>query len=220
MGFLIVVLLVAATSPLWVAVTTSFAAVLAFNFFFLPPIGTLTIEDPQNWLALFSLLVVILVARKLSAVGRTRTPAETARRDVLRRLSDLSRDVLLITEQRDAQASIAGYIADRFDLDSVAICLPEGAQWTTSIAGRTRMTVDAIELSAVFHRAADDQEPGAPSERRLMPLRLGDKTIGVLVAAGRPIERHTLEAVAGVAALAIERAWFLDDRKAADLARQ
>ena len=56
MSFLIVVLLVAATSPLWVAVTTSFAAVLAFNFFFLPPVGTLTIADPQNWIALFALL--------------------------------------------------------------------------------------------------------------------------------------------------------------------
>jgi two-component system sensor histidine kinase KdpD len=37
---------------------------------------------------------------------------------------------------------------------------------------------------------------------------------------GRPIEAGTLEAVAGLTAIAIERAQFLDDRKAADLARQ
>src|SRR3954464_15818032 len=114
MGFLIVVLLVAATSPLWAAVTTSFAAVLAFNFFFLPPIGTLTIADPQNWIALFSLLVVSLVASNLSAIARARTREALARRDELRRLFDFSRDVLLITEQRDAHASIAGFIAERF----------------------------------------------------------------------------------------------------------
>ncbi len=52
MTFLLVVLVVAATARLWVAVATSVAAMLCFNFFFLPPVGTLTIADPQNWVAL------------------------------------------------------------------------------------------------------------------------------------------------------------------------
>src|SRR6187402_2722217 len=51
--YLLVVLLVAATSRLRVAVVTSLASVLCLNFFFLPPVRTLTIEDPQNWFALF-----------------------------------------------------------------------------------------------------------------------------------------------------------------------
>ncbi|HVQ14842.1 MAG TPA: DUF4118 domain-containing protein, partial [Vicinamibacterales bacterium] len=46
LGYLIVVLLVAATSRLWVAVTTSIAAMLVFNFFFLPPVGAFVIADP------------------------------------------------------------------------------------------------------------------------------------------------------------------------------
>ena len=53
-----------------------------------------------------------------------------------------------------------------------------------------------------------------------MPLRLGTKPIGLLAAAGRPVEPGTLDALAGVAAIAIERAQFLDERKAAELARQ
>jgi two-component system sensor histidine kinase KdpD len=221
MGFLIVVLLVAATSPLWVAVTTSFAAVLAFNFFFLPPIGTLTIADPQNWIALFSLLVVSLVASNLSAVARARTAEAVARRDELRRLFDLSRDVLLITEQRDAHASIAGFIANRFELDAVAICVPRGTEWITAAAGQAALTVDPRQLSAVFHGDVDGRtSPAMTATPCFVPLRLGDKSIGVLVAAGRAIDRHTLDAVAAVAALAIERAQFLDDRKTADLARQ
>ena len=39
LSLLIVVLLVAATARLWVAVTTSLAAMLAFNFFFFRPLG-------------------------------------------------------------------------------------------------------------------------------------------------------------------------------------
>ena len=62
--------LVAATSRLWVAVVTSVVAMLCFNFFFLPPVGTFTIADPQNWVALFAFLAVSLVASNLSAVAR------------------------------------------------------------------------------------------------------------------------------------------------------
>src|SRR6476619_5047985 len=114
MGFLIIVLFVAATAPLWVAVVRSFASVLAFNFFFLPPVGTLTIADPQNWMALFSLLVVSLVASNLSAVARARTRDAIARRDELGRLFDLSRDVLLISDHGAANAAIARFISSRF----------------------------------------------------------------------------------------------------------
>ena len=43
---------------------------LCLNFFFLPPVGTFTIADPQNWVALFAFLAVSLVASNLSAVAR------------------------------------------------------------------------------------------------------------------------------------------------------
>ena len=221
MGFLIVVLLVAATAPLWVAIATSFAAVLAFNFFFLPPVGTLTIADPQNWTALFALLIVSLVASNLSAIARARTSEAVARRDELGRLFDLSRDILLITESESANASLAGFIARRFELDFVAICLPFGDDWLLFEAGPQRGALDRQELSAVFRRIGDGQEPGlASSPVRFAPLRLGARPIGLLAAAGREIEGTTFDAVAGLTAIAIERAQFLDDRKAADLARQ
>lgn len=221
MGFLIVVLLVAATSPLWVAVTTSFAAVVAFNFFFLPPVGTLTIEDPQNWAALISLLVVSLVASNLSAVARARTHEAFARRDELKRLFDLSRDVLLITDSRSAHAAIATFIVSRFNLDAVAICLPHGTEWAIEAAGPHAMTVDPRELSAVFRRIDDlDDATAGPPPSRFVPLRLGERPIGLLLMCGRPLERQTRDAIASLAALALERAQFLDDRKAADLARE
>ena len=221
MGFLIVVLLVAATSPLWVAVTTSFAAVLAFNFFFLPPVGTLTIAEPQNWMALFSLLVVSLVASNLSAVARARTREAVARRDELARLFDLSRDILLVTDSQAANASLAGFIARRFGFDYVAICVPQGTEWHVFEAGAQRLTPDPSELATALGRIEDGQ-PAAPSALavRFVPLRLGARPIGLLGVAGRRSEPAMLDAVAGVAAIAIERAQFLDDRKAADLARQ
>jgi two-component system sensor histidine kinase KdpD len=55
---------------------------------------------------------------------------------------------------------------------------------------------------------------------RLVPLRVGTKPTGLLAAAGRPIEAGTLDTLAGVVAIAIERAQFLEERKAGELTRQ
>jgi two-component system sensor histidine kinase KdpD len=222
LGFLIVVLLAAAASRLWVAITTSVAAMLAFNFFFLPPIGTFTIADPQNWIALLAFLAVSLVASNLSAVARLRTDEAETRRDELARLFDLSRDVLLVTESDQANASLAGFISRRFDLDSVVIAVPRGSDWVTYQAGAEPLALDPSELgpspgvALATHRLTTiDSRPV-----RLVPLRIGSKPIGVLAVSGRPIEPGTLDAIAGLAAIAIERAQFLDERKAAEVARR
>ena len=53
-----------------------------------------------------------------------------------------------------------------------------------------------------------------------MPLRVGTKPIGVLAAAGRPVEPGTLDTLGGVVAIAIERAHLLEERKAGELTRQ
>src|SRR5260370_8372435 len=95
--FLVVILITAAASRLWVAVTTSVVAMLAMNFFFLPPVGTLRIADPQNWLALFVFLAVSLVASNLSASARARTAEAVAHRDEMARLFDLTPHLLLLT---------------------------------------------------------------------------------------------------------------------------
>ena len=121
MTFLLVVLVVAATSRLLIAVVTSIAAMFCFNFFFLPPVGTLTIADPKNWVALVAFLAVSLVASNLSSVARARTNEALARQDEVARLFNLSRDVLLMTDSRDALSLLARFIARRFDLEYLSL---------------------------------------------------------------------------------------------------
>ena len=55
------------------------AAVLCFNFFFLPPTGTFTIADPQNWIALVAFLATSIVASQLSGRARQRGPSRRGR---------------------------------------------------------------------------------------------------------------------------------------------
>ena len=70
LALLLVVLGTATNARLAVAIVVSVVAMLAFNFFFLPPIGTLTIANPQNWVALFAFLTVAVIASNLSAAAK------------------------------------------------------------------------------------------------------------------------------------------------------
>ena len=62
LSYLVVIVLIATGWGIAEATSASLVAVLLFNFFFLPPVGTLTIADPQNWVAL---LAFLLARRKL-----------------------------------------------------------------------------------------------------------------------------------------------------------
>lgn len=93
MAFVMVVLFVASAGPLWAALLTSLAAMLCFNFFFLPPVGTWHVNDPQNWIALVALLATSIVASQLSARARARAE-ERRRADIATERAALSSALL------------------------------------------------------------------------------------------------------------------------------
>jgi two-component system sensor histidine kinase KdpD len=88
LGYLLIVLFAAAYADLWTAVGATIAAVLCFNFFFLPPVGTFSIADPQNWAALIAFLAVSIVASNLSTSARARAREAMERQLEIARLSD------------------------------------------------------------------------------------------------------------------------------------
>src|SRR5260370_3949167 len=61
LSFLLAILAVSAVWGMAVSVAMSLVAVVAFNYFFLPPVGALTIADAQNSGSLFSFLVTSIV---------------------------------------------------------------------------------------------------------------------------------------------------------------
>ena len=56
---------------------------VCFNFFFLPPVGTFTIRNPDNWIAFFAFLITALTAGELSARAKRRAEeAESAKQKI------------------------------------------------------------------------------------------------------------------------------------------
>jgi two-component system sensor histidine kinase KdpD len=90
LAMLLVVLFVAASWGSRPAIVVSIFGVLSLNFFFLPPIGTLSIAQPDNWIALISFLITAVTAGELSArVNRRAAEAEAARREIERLYEEL-----------------------------------------------------------------------------------------------------------------------------------
>jgi two-component system sensor histidine kinase KdpD len=229
---LLVVLGAATIARLRIAIVMSVIAMLALNFFFLPPVGTFTIADPQNWIALLVFLIVAVIASNLSAAAQKRAREAIARRNEVTRLFDLTRDVLLTTETSGAIDALARHVARRFELTKVSICLPVDQGWRTYQGGEP-IGVDETTLNTALAKARGVVEydarqraygghiqTGETNEITIVPLRHGTKAVGLLVAASPSLDIGTMDAVAGVVAIAIERAQFLAERDAAALVRQ
>jgi K+-sensing histidine kinase KdpD len=90
LALLLVVLFAASLWGSGPALVASVVAVLAFNFFFLPPFGALTIIDPQNWIALAAFLITAITAGQLSArANRRAEEAEKGRVEIERLYGEL-----------------------------------------------------------------------------------------------------------------------------------
>src|SRR5262245_43224401 len=72
-AYLITILVVAASWGIAESVVASIAATICFNYFFLPPLGTWAIADPENWVALLTFLISSLIASELSNRAKRRT---------------------------------------------------------------------------------------------------------------------------------------------------
>jgi two-component system sensor histidine kinase KdpD len=83
LAFLLVVLFVALFWGSRPALLASVVAAVCFNYFFLPPLYTLTIAHPQNWVALIVFFTTAMAVGQLSALAKQRAEeAEQARSEI------------------------------------------------------------------------------------------------------------------------------------------
>jgi two-component system sensor histidine kinase KdpD len=201
--FLVVVLLISAWWGLRYAVVMAVVATAAFNFFFLPPIGTFTIADPQNWVALFAFLVTALVASNLAERARDEAESAQLRRREVERLFGLSQRLLASDNVLELLNALPGYVQETFSVQSVAVM---AADHPTVY----RTSPDAAFDENVLHTTLLRGEPITQAGVSYVPLRLGMRTVGALGVTGDELSRETLDALGSLAGLAIERARALE----------
>lgn len=241
LSFLLIVLLVASIYGLGPAIVASVVGMLCFNFFFLPPIGKLTIYDPQNWVALFAFLVTAIIASQLSSMANIRARDAEKRREEVWKLYQLSQAIIVTPDSETASSSLARQVVEIFGYPYCAVWIPkEEGGWkrlamATELSRPDALSSDLALIQNVFSTGELrlihstglnlDGEPAldktkAPLTVIYAPLKVGIRMIGIVVLVSASIERGTVEAVAGLMALALERARFLKAMSYTEALRQ
>jgi two-component system sensor histidine kinase KdpD len=199
--YVVVILLIATTWGIAESTAASLTAMLCLNFFFLPPVGALTIADPQNWVALVAFLATAIVASQLSGRARRRNIEALARQADLERLYALSRALLLSEGGASAPSSIARHIAEAFSLRTVGIYdrRRDVVAWAGHDAGPSGHD-DALREVARGIRTHH------PSGLTVIPIQLGDVSIGSVTVTDAGLSETVLHSIANLAAIDLERA--------------
>ncbi len=216
LSFLLAILVVSATWGLRYAVFMAILATAVFNFYFLPPVGTFTIADPQNWIALAAFLVTAIIASQLAERARRQAAEANRRRREVERLYSFSQKLLIADNVVELLNALPAYVVDSFAVDEAAIFVTGRDN-----VYRSRPDIRALQveqLKAVTARG----DPVVDPEHRLwlMPLRLGVRTVGAIGIAGGLLSRETREAISSLAAIAIERASAVEKLSQAEAARE
>jgi two-component system sensor histidine kinase KdpD len=224
MLFLVPVLLSAVSFGLRPALFTAFVSVMSYNFFFLPPLYTFTIADPNNWVSFAVLLLVAVTAGNLAARVRVQADLAAARAAIAGELFRFAGKLAGSAQLDDILWAAAFQIASMLKTN-VVILLPDPA--TKSLQIRVGYPpedeLDAQDLAAATWswekgKAAGRNAETLPGTKRLfLPMRTGEGLVGVIglqrlddKAMLTPEERRLLDALIDQTALAIERAQLVE----------
>jgi two-component system sensor histidine kinase KdpD len=198
-------------------------SVLAYNFFFLPPLYTFTIADPENVVALFFFAVVAVIASNLAARVRAQAVSARQRAKTTEDLYLFSRKLAAVVTLDELLWATAYQIALMLKV-RVVLLLPEGESIAVRAGYPPEDLLDEADLAAAKwcwqnNRPAGRDADTLPGTRRLfLPIRTGRGAVGVVGIDNddpgpllTPDQRRLLDALSDQTALAIERVNLADD---------
>src|SRR5438128_12330509 len=200
LSFLLAILAVSAVWGMAVSVFMSVLAMLSFNYFFLPPVGTFTIADPQNWVALFAFLITSITGSQLSSRIRKEADEAHQRRREVERLYRFSRQLLGEGNVIQLMNAIPNYIVESFEAGAAELFLPQKEKFYRSGYGAAHL--DAEKMKTAFLR--DEMTIESQQSLYFVPVRLGVRAIGSLGISGARLSCQTLDAIGSLVAIAIE----------------
>jgi two-component system sensor histidine kinase KdpD len=208
LAYVMAVLIVATRWGLLESLITSFAATALLNYFFLPPILSWTIADPQNWIALFVFMVTAFTASQLSARARREASQALERRIEIERLYRLCLSLMLVDSTTPLGPQIASSVKQKGDFKAAAIC--EFAANKVYFADEAD-AFDSETLRALGLRDFDDsvqiRRPAAEGvEIRVANVSIGGRRIGNLAVIGAAVSDAAMDAIASLVAIGFEYA--------------
>jgi two-component system sensor histidine kinase KdpD len=212
-AFLVVVLGASLRGGLPAGAAASVVATLCYNFFFLPPLHTFTIAEPQNWIALVAFLVTSVVVSRLVIDARIQAERAEQRRKELETLYGLSIELFTATNRVGALGEAAGRALTMLGAREGGLVLFEGSPWHQNVVWWTGEKPDELEdVIAGVGRHKEPLEFPSPLGRDVyLPLLIGGKTTGALIARGTAASMQALVPASRLVSLAVERERFIEE---------
>ena len=213
---LLFILVLAAEWELRYAVGVAIVATACYNFFFLPPVGTFTIADPQNWLALFAFLATAIIASRLSQRARNEATDARSRQRELEVLFRLSRELLQTESVATLVSSAPSAVASVTAAKSGLLYLLEGDRLYQVGSGG----VSDVELPHLRQLATTLSSVKIEADEIQVPLHTGVRPRGLLLLRGVTLSAETAEAIGGLISISIDRAQALENVARGEAAKE
>jgi two-component system sensor histidine kinase KdpD len=205
---------------------------LAYNFFFLPPLYTFTIADPENVVTLLVFMLVAGIASNLTARVRSQAIVARQRAATTEDLYRFSRKLAGIGSLDDLLWATAYQVAHMLRLH-VVLLLPRGEELEVRAGYPPEDTLDEGDLAAARWAFQQGQEAGRgadtlPGARRLfLPMRTGAGVVAIIGLDSEqegtlltPDQRRLLDSLSDQTALAIERLRLAEEMDQARVAAE
>ncbi len=164
--YVFAVLPIAVLWGLWFAFPVSVASMLAFNWFFLPPVHTFTLADSENWFALAVYLCTAVVVSDLAARARRRAAAAEQRERESALLAALATELLRGRDLEDELGEVASRAADVLGVDHAEIELGTSHR---PPSGQAPYPLEAADRPVGTIYTPEGSEPNVAVRSRFLP---------------------------------------------------
>jgi two-component system, OmpR family, sensor histidine kinase KdpD len=215
-GFVLFLIIVVAALRLgfWQATVTSLMAVGCLDFFFTQPLFSLK-TDAAGLTALAAFESAALVVSRLSAQVQLQAHIANQQRNNMEQLYELARNILLVDRREPTGPQIAAFIQKAIGVDSVALF--DSSTLQVCAAGTPAPDIEEAARNAWLMDRNEDNLPGHMWSR---VLRLGHKGTGAIALRAEHLSPIVADAIASIAAIALERSRSLEKETRAEAARQ
>lgn len=215
-GFVLFLVIVVAALRLgfWQATVTSVVAVGCLDFFFTQPLFSLK-TDAAGLTALAAFESVAIVVSRLSAQVQLQARIANQQRNNMERLYQLARNILLVNRQEPTGPQIAAFIQQAIGVESVALF--DSSTLQVCAAGPPQADLEETARNTWLMDRNEDDLPGHKWSR---VLRLGHKGTGAIALRADHLSPIVADAIASIAAIALERSRSLEKETRAEAARQ
>jgi two-component system, OmpR family, sensor histidine kinase KdpD len=212
---LLIVLAVALKAGFWQATLVSVVANCLLNYFFILPLFTFYVTDPQDWVALIVFEISALVVSRLSSDAQQHARRAAMRSSELERLYEVSQQLLLLEREQSVETRILSVIQRVVRVQ--AAVLFDGISARVAMLGPDAHSMQPAVRGAYLQNRDSTSLDG---KTWIRILRLGVRPLGAIGLRGEGLTAPISNALASLTAIALERAHSFQRESRAEAERQ